>query len=154
MCALMLALSTGAGSEPDYQRTVFCWSYGSRIQREGISLSFSWYSESYRETEGMVLHGRLSRFLFHQSYGVADHGVIVSQDKSTLGTGRQLYDVGSWLCRERRKNITSISLPLRKGRRRIRNRCGGCRPAWRTVYADVETHRGFIRHRSLCADDR
>ena len=34
----------------------------------------------------------------------------------------------------------------------IRNRCGGCRPAGRTIYADVETHRGGSWHRPLRVD--
>lgn len=80
-----------------------------------------------------------------------DHGVIVSQDKVPWVQDGS-YTMWAPDCVEKGGNITSISQPLRKGGEGIRNRCGCCRPAGRTIYADVETHRGSSWYRPLCVD--
>lgn len=81
-----------------------------------------------------------------------DHGVIVSQDKVPWVQDGS-YTMWAPDCVEKEgKYYFYFPAAPKGGGEGIRNRCGGCRPAGRTIYADVETHRGGSWYRPLCVD--
>lgn len=153
MCALMLALSTGASA----QNPIISGQYSA----DPTARVFNGKMYLYPSHDIPSPIEKLKEWFCMADYHVfsssnltewQDHGVIVSQDKVPWVQDGS-YTMWAPDCVEKNGKYYFYFPAAPKGEEKgVRNRCGGCRPAGRTIYADVETHRGGSWYRPLCAD--